>query len=338
MKYTIIIPVYNGSATLHKCLLAITSQKNTILNEDYTVIVVDDGSTDNTIEIASKFPVSIIRLGCNKGRIIARLAGAKTAQTEKLLFVDSRVILPRETIKNLDNYKKYRAVMGSCQGRELKYRSMPDTIFYLIRRRYYGKGVYPQQIDLLEINRDNFKRSPKGTTVLLIDKSIYLKLIPERIDKTVNDDTLLFQNLIFKNNISLFRSKKLPFKYIQRSDMKSFIPWLFERGIRFADYYLRPSGYYFTPFLITFFSLASILIYALITVNTLLLFYLLFFLILLILMTSIYLSENVKDFFVSITMLPFISIIFGAGVIKYISSHIKKYIPNLSSCYKIFTK
>jgi len=324
MKYTIIIPVYNGSATLKQCLHAVTTQKNAVLNRDYTVIVVDDGSTDNSVAIARKFPVSIIRLGRNKGRIIARLTGAKVAQTKKVLFVDSRVILPPVLIRNLEKVSNYQAVMGSSQDRAVKYRSFPDTIFFLLRRRYYGKNKYPQKVNLLEVNRKNFLRSPKGTTVLLIDRKLFIELTPERVDKTVNDDTLLFQQLVFKKNIPLYRSNDLLFNYLQRSDMKSFIPWLFERGIRFADFYLRPSGYFFIHFifLFLFFSVILTVFFNLLFTNLFFVVFILIFIILINVLISLFLSENIYDFFISFIMFPCVFIIFGAGIIKYIFNSI----------------
>ena len=320
MQYTIIIPVYNGEDTLYKCLKAATSQSGAILNKDYSVIVVDDGSTDTTAELARKFPVKIISFSENKGRIVARREGAMNAPTQRLLFIDSRVVIPQDTVERLCAFNEFPAVMGNYQAELLKYRSVYDTIFYLIRRKFYGKRNFPQQDELLLIGKENFKRAPKGTTFLLIDKDLFLDLIPERIDKSVNDDTLLFYNLVFKKNIPLARAKNLLFEYYQRTELNTFIPWLFERGLRFADFYLRPGGYFFKLFL---FLLAVFFALVLTGITAIFFFprmcpYYFFGLALLFFIPAMYLAESLKDFVIVSFMLPFVMVIFGAGVLKFI--------------------
>ena len=49
MKYSVIVPAYNASKTIEACLNALIHQS--VHRMDYEVIVVDDGSTDNTSEI-----------------------------------------------------------------------------------------------------------------------------------------------------------------------------------------------------------------------------------------------------------------------------------------------
>ena len=49
MDLSIIVPAYNSAAYIRKCLLSCCNQD--ILMLDYEIIVVDDGSTDNTREI-----------------------------------------------------------------------------------------------------------------------------------------------------------------------------------------------------------------------------------------------------------------------------------------------
>ncbi len=316
MKYTVIVPVYNGEDTIEHCLRSLIDQKNAVYNSDYTILVVDDGSTDRTAQIAAGFPVEIIRLPKNEGRIIARLTGAEKAGTGKILFVDSRVTIPDDTIAKLDDFGEYPAVIGELHSEEMKYESAFHTILYLIRRRYYGKEYFPMQGDELLITEDNFKRAPKGTAVLLIDRKLFIELTPERTGKDVNDDTLLFQNLVFNHELSLLRSKRLSFKYSQRTDLRQFSAWLFHRGVRFSDFYLRPGGYFFIPFLLlAVFSALIVAVAAMSLIKNPGNIYLIFWsACALDAALSFYLAENQKDFFPVFTILPLISLIFGAGV------------------------
>jgi len=50
MKYSVIIPVYNGENYINKAINSIISQKY----NDYEIIIVDDGSTDNTADKIKK--------------------------------------------------------------------------------------------------------------------------------------------------------------------------------------------------------------------------------------------------------------------------------------------
>ena len=97
MKISIIIPVYNSSLTLKECLDAVfdSSFKN------FEVIVVSDNSSDNSVEIAKQFQCKIIELPQNRGPGFARNEGAKTAEGDVLLFLDSDVIIDKEALNKI---------------------------------------------------------------------------------------------------------------------------------------------------------------------------------------------------------------------------------------------
>lgn len=85
-KASIIIPSYNSAFHLDRCIKAIFQQ--TLPQNSYEVIVVDDGSTDNTKETATKFPVHYFYQK-NQGPAQARNMGARHAQGDILVFVDA---------------------------------------------------------------------------------------------------------------------------------------------------------------------------------------------------------------------------------------------------------
>lgn len=151
-------------------------------------------------------------------------------------------------------------MIGEFEPGETNYETTLHSVLYLIRRKYYGEEYFPIKTDSLLITEENFKRAPKRTTVLLIDRELFIGLTPERTGKEVHNDTLLFHNLVFNRGFNLLRSKKLFFRYSQRTNLLQFTDWLFHRGVRFTDFYLRPGGYFFTPFrLLSTLSLAAII-------------------------------------------------------------------------------
>ncbi|MGQ7373102.1 glycosyltransferase family 2 protein [Streptococcus suis] len=86
---TVIIPVYNSSEFLDKCLTSLVNQSY----KDIRIIVVNDGSTDNSLEIAKLFSdnhenVKVIDKE-NGGVSSTRNIGIQNTQTEYIMFVDS---------------------------------------------------------------------------------------------------------------------------------------------------------------------------------------------------------------------------------------------------------
>ena len=88
-KISIIVPVYNTEKFLEKCL-------NSLINQtlkDIEIICINDGSTDNSLQILEKFANKDKRIQIinqtNSGPSIARNIGIKKAVGEYIGFVDS---------------------------------------------------------------------------------------------------------------------------------------------------------------------------------------------------------------------------------------------------------
>ena len=95
---SVIIPTYNRKDWLLRTLDSLRQQ--TLPADRYEVIVVDDGSTDDTGEIVKlPFPFSL-RYACqaNSGDAQARNTGAQLAQAEYLVFVDDDIIPDRDCL------------------------------------------------------------------------------------------------------------------------------------------------------------------------------------------------------------------------------------------------
>ena len=84
--YSVIVPAYQAAPTLGLCLDALNVQ--TMARDLYEVIVVDDGSTDSTSEIAHHVGAQVI-VQPNSGAAAARNAGAAVARGALLLFTDA---------------------------------------------------------------------------------------------------------------------------------------------------------------------------------------------------------------------------------------------------------
>ena len=103
---SIILPIYNVQAYLKKCLDSFSKY----LPDDFEVILVDDGSTDQSLEIAKKYSEKFnnFRLFSkkNEGVSIARNYGLKKANGEWVWFIDSDDIISPSTLHLIRNILK----------------------------------------------------------------------------------------------------------------------------------------------------------------------------------------------------------------------------------------
>lgn len=86
MNVSVIVPAYNAQKTVGRCIEALLSQNYP--RENYEVIVIDDGSADETASVVKTFPVKYLYQK-NQGPAAARNIGAKKAQGDIILFTDS---------------------------------------------------------------------------------------------------------------------------------------------------------------------------------------------------------------------------------------------------------
>ena len=91
---SVVIPNYNGSKTIGQCLDAVLSSKY----ECFEVIVVDDASSDGSVDIISKFPCRLIRLEKHAGASKARNTGAEESSGEIIFFIDADCIVSEDTL------------------------------------------------------------------------------------------------------------------------------------------------------------------------------------------------------------------------------------------------
>ena len=96
-EVSLYIPCFNAAETIHLCLEAVFKQKYPLKG----VLVVDDGSTDETVDIAAKYPVKIIRHKKNNGLAIARNTAIKNIKTGFIASLDADCQPESDWLKNL---------------------------------------------------------------------------------------------------------------------------------------------------------------------------------------------------------------------------------------------
>ena len=137
ISVSIIIPAFNIAPYIGRCLKSVLSQ--TLKNIE--VIVVDDGSTDNTVKEISSYANNDDRIRLikkkNGGVTSARLAGVRESRGEYIGFVDGDDFIEPDMFEHLlKNAIKYHAAISHC-GYQMVF---PNRIDY-----YYNTGRIIQQ-------------------------------------------------------------------------------------------------------------------------------------------------------------------------------------------------
>lgn len=185
-KFSIIIPVYNVEKYIDNCLKSIMNQTF----KDYEIIVVNDGTKDNSMDIVKKYDVTIVEQK-NQGLSAARNTGVKHATGEYLIFLDSddswnKDLLKeinkslknkpdvvrfqiQETYEDTDNKKEYKETpFEGKTGVEAfnlisKYHFVENAWCYAIKKDYYKKENYSFKVGAIH---EDF-----GLTPLIIIKA-----------------------------------------------------------------------------------------------------------------------------------------------------------------------
>ncbi len=304
MKFSIIVPVYNGQETIGQCLDSLLNQNYP--KKDYEIIVINDSSTDETKDILEKYAkrIRLVDLKRNVGKIVAREIGAKKAKYDILLFIDADCLARKDWLLQIKK-ANYQPMIGTSIND--KKRSSVDHFFYLLRKKYYKQIKKPTFI-----TKQNFNKIGKGTDNFVCSKKLFLESSPKKKDKTVSDDILLFSNILKKKKI--LKHPYVITTHLERTDkIKLFKQW-FLRGITFADFYLNKTKK-FSFILMGMLSLIFFLIILAFLKPVLAIFGLLL-LFLVVIFATIYFSDTPKDFCVFLPYFIFVGIAFVLGVIR----------------------
>lgn len=106
--FSVVIPTYNRKPILEKCLKALENQQLTASNvSGYEVVVVDDGSTDGTVEWLgehkSDFPHVQVYEQNHQGPAAARNLGVEKAKGDTIIFIDSDLVVTETFLQSHTN-------------------------------------------------------------------------------------------------------------------------------------------------------------------------------------------------------------------------------------------
>ena len=253
VKVSVIIAAYNIENYIDKCIQSILDQ--TLI--DIEVIVVNDGSTDNTLNKIIKYKDLDTRIVVvnkeNGGVQSARNEGLKIARGKSILFVDGDDWLERDALENLYNELENNKLDIVCygyyqfiEGKEkiefknehsviyqdiqfldavLKNKVVPSLCCKLLRKKFLEDNniILPENIAFGEDLATTVELACYYPKVSIINKSYYYYYT--RIDSVTNKIT--------DKALDLFKA----FEYIKNILIKNKLYYKFEQEYKFLAYY-----------------------------------------------------------------------------------------------------
>ncbi|MDP2946871.1 MAG: glycosyltransferase family 2 protein [Nanoarchaeota archaeon] len=162
MKLSIIIVNWNTAKLLKQCLDNLESEiKNSKFETE--IIVVDNGSSDDSVKEVKNFKLEIIENGQNLGFAKAVNKGIKLAKSEAILLLNSDTIVKKEALKNLIEFENLvrpavvgarmlnpdGTVQGSCFCLPTVKRAILE--YWLKKKNYFSKyapaGFEPIEVE-----------------------------------------------------------------------------------------------------------------------------------------------------------------------------------------------
>lgn len=212
IEFTVVVPIYNSEKYLSRCIESIIAQTYT----EWELILVNDGSTDRSLEIMQKYKKEDRRIKIisqkNAGPGIARNRGIENANGNFVIFIDSDDYIDQNYFKILEAKCHYNDIVFidvervSENGQHLSYEKMSKYMTYdknrIIRSMMTGK-------------------IPWGGVRKVIKRDILIKNKIRFSNLQIGEEALFsFQTLHFATQYGFIDCKPVYF-YVERENSQS---------------------------------------------------------------------------------------------------------------------
>ena len=173
---TVIVPAYNEE----RGLAVVLDKLFQVVDDTYEVVVVDDGSTDGTAEVARRFPCRLIQHGMNKGKGEALKTGIQHAQSEVILWLDADDTYPVAPIPEMaaalqDSYDLVYASRRGSRSRIPAFNRIGNALFRWSIRGIYGFKPYDPCTGLCGVRKEHLEQMQLQATKFAIEPEIAMK-------------------------------------------------------------------------------------------------------------------------------------------------------------------
>lgn len=190
---TVIIPIYNSSKYLNKCIRSVLEQTYS----DFELLLINDGSTDNSCEICNDWVEKDHRVKYfyknNSGASSARNYGLNMAQGEWIIFIDSDDFVLPEYLADLYKVVKDNPCIDLCISGLLIYRNGEKSQSICFQNSIYSSKDYSQLFAKLKIHKFGYSVGKLYKMSIIAEHNI-------RFDDNIciAEDSIFMMNYILK--------------------------------------------------------------------------------------------------------------------------------------------
>ncbi|MBR2869450.1 MAG: glycosyltransferase family 2 protein [Clostridia bacterium] len=193
-KLSIIVPIFNGDEYLKRCIDSILSQQYA----DFELILVDDGSTDNSLSICNGYAESdgrvVVHHKENEGLVAARKTGVSLAKGEYIGFVDCDDYIDGDMYFNLMASAEKDKADIVTGGIIFEYESELKVMLNQLGVGYYDEKAIKNKIIPRMLIHSGFVRYGviPGVVTKVFRRSVLEKALPNVSDKlTIGEDVAI---------------------------------------------------------------------------------------------------------------------------------------------------
>ena len=223
-KVSVIIPTYNGEKYIREAIDSVLAQSY----EDFEIVVVDDGSADNTKEVLDKYEAQIKYIYQeNQGRSAARNRGVKESTGEYIAFLDAddlwevdKLMLQMAYFEKNSNlgliysdalsvrdrevlvpslFRERRPYAGRCFDKLLYENFIPTQTVIVKKMVFEAVGGFDESIEVSE-DYDLWLKILKKYEISYIDKVLArYRLHNNNVSQDIEKMSLAHHNILLKN-------------------------------------------------------------------------------------------------------------------------------------------
>ena len=154
-KVSVIVPAYNAASTLEACLTSLVNQ--TYPHDLYEVVVVDDGSTDQTASLAEHAGARVIHQR-NQGPAVARNRGVEAATGDFILFTDADCVPAPDWIERMMDAFLDPNVVGAKGVYRTGQKQLMSRFVQCEYQDKYDRLAHQAQIDFIDTYSAAYRR------------------------------------------------------------------------------------------------------------------------------------------------------------------------------------
>lgn len=181
---TILLPAYNEEDALPSVL----EDLQRVVRDDWEVLVVDDGSTDRTAEIASRYRCRLVRHATNLGKGAAMQTGFAYARGERVVVMDADATYPASAVPRiialLDDHDLVRCVRERGKADMPAVNRLGNKVFDRLLSVAHGLDGVDQLSGLYGIRRDVYLRLNIESQGFDVEAELWVKAHANELETT----------------------------------------------------------------------------------------------------------------------------------------------------------